>query len=180
MEVIRAPNCAHNDPGNCPGVCSVRKQSKSSRRFLCVVPDALLPEASFLCPTLVENKSVGLGKYLDKVMSDAAACRNGRATQHGNSCWRGASLGGACSWQYSWEPCRPARAVAAGVGAHRYSCARGTLKTASRRAAAHCASQPRRLSPKGTAPSGGRYPGLPSGPGGPRGPPVRSKPPHGS
>ena len=24
----------------------------------------------------------------DKVMSDAAACRNGRATQHGNSCWR--------------------------------------------------------------------------------------------
>ena len=88
MEVIRAPNCAHNDSGNCPGVCSVRKQSKSSRRFLCVVPDALLPEANFLCPTLVETKSVGLGKYFDKVMSDAAACRNGRATQHGNSCWR--------------------------------------------------------------------------------------------
>ena len=56
--------------------------------FLCVVPDALLPEANFLCPTLVENKSVGLGKNFDKVMSDAAACRNGRATQHGNSCWR--------------------------------------------------------------------------------------------
>ena len=79
---------AHNDSGNCPGVCSVRNQSKSARRFLCVVPDALLPEANFLCPTLVENKPVGLGKDFDKVMSDAAACRNGRATQHGNSCWR--------------------------------------------------------------------------------------------
>ena len=72
---------AHNDSGNCPGVCSVRNQSKSARRFLCVVPDALLPEANFLCPTLVENKSVGLGKYFDKVMSDAAACRNGSATE---------------------------------------------------------------------------------------------------
>ena len=55
---------------------------------VCVVPDELLPEANLFCPTLVENKSVGLGKNFDKVMPDAAACSNGRATQLGNSCWR--------------------------------------------------------------------------------------------
>ena len=88
MELTLAPKCIHNDCGNCPGVSSCRKSSKSLRRCLCVVPDdvsdlpaaRVLPEASLL-PKVVGNKSAGLGRHLDNLILDAAACRKGNPTR---------------------------------------------------------------------------------------------------
>jgi hypothetical protein len=44
---------------------------------------SVLPEASLARPKAVENKSAGRGKNLDNFISDADACRKGKAIQHG-------------------------------------------------------------------------------------------------
>ena len=91
MDMMLAPKCLHNDCGNCPGMCSWRNSSKSLRRLWCVWRDDVLdmptgnvlPEASLARPKAVENKSAGRGKNLDNFISDADACRKGKAIQHG-------------------------------------------------------------------------------------------------
>ena len=48
----------------------------------------VLPEASFPRREAVENNLAGLGRCLDNIISDAAACCNCNATQQGRRCWR--------------------------------------------------------------------------------------------